>query len=311
MPKPNFFIVGAPKCGTTAMYDYLDQHPNVYMCPLKEPYFFGSDFSGAVSDKFRMSMEEYIALFKGATNQKRIGEASPSYLSSKQAAKEIHAFQPNAKIIIMLRSPVDMLHSMYHHRRFTGDEPRHSFDEAMEAELDEQTLKPNFIPYFSLTNYTESVERYVATFGREQVHVILFDDMRTQLAQVYRDTLYFLDIDPDFEANFEIINASKQVRSHAVEGIMRRLGLTPKQARTSPLYNLATRFLPTRVYQPIIQTALKLYTRPAEKTLMSPTIRQRLQAHFQAEVKALSDLLGRDLSHWVANDSPVVRKEGG
>jgi hypothetical protein len=119
MRKPDFFIVGAPKSGTTAMYFYLKQHPEIFMPERKELHFFGSDF---FAPHFVRDLKDYLKFFEGADNKKRIGEASPWYLYSKRAAFEIKEFNPDADIIIMLRNPVDMMYSLRETLRKKGIE---------------------------------------------------------------------------------------------------------------------------------------------------------------------------------------------
>jgi hypothetical protein len=119
MRKPDFFIVGAPKSGTTAMYFYLKQHPEIFMPERKELHFFGSDF---FAPHFVRDLKEYLKFFEGADNKKRIGEASVWYLYSKRAAFEIKEFNPDADIIIMLRNPVDMMYSLRETLRKKGIE---------------------------------------------------------------------------------------------------------------------------------------------------------------------------------------------
>src|SRR5882672_1680365 len=110
MRKPDCFIVGAPRCGTTAMYTYLGQHPEIFMSARKEPHFFGTDLS---SPALVRDEQQYLSLFAKAQNEKRAGEASVFYLYSQRAAREIHAFCPSARIIIMLRNPVEMMYSLH------------------------------------------------------------------------------------------------------------------------------------------------------------------------------------------------------
>ena len=128
--RPNFFIVGAPKCGTTALHAYLDAHPEIFMSHYKEPRFFGSD----LRQRRRPTKSQYFSCFARARNEKRVGEASVLYLYSKCAAAEIKEFCPEARIIIMLRDPVEMLHSKHSQSIFSGNEVINDFEEALEAE---------------------------------------------------------------------------------------------------------------------------------------------------------------------------------
>ncbi|MFQ5518600.1 MAG: sulfotransferase, partial [Mariprofundus sp.] len=140
MLKPDFFIVGAPKCGTTAMYTYLQAHPDIFMSEVKEPYYFCSDLG---FHRFR-NEQEYLKLFSVASPQQRIGEASTWYLYSSQAAAAIHAFNTDARIIVMLRNPVDMMYSLYSHFLYIGSEETDSFEAALAAE--EERKHGNCIP---------------------------------------------------------------------------------------------------------------------------------------------------------------------
>ena len=133
MRRPDFFIVGAPKCGTTAMIDYLKQHPEVFVPDRKELDFFGRDL---VFKGHRLTEEEYLGFFSRATAEKRAGEGSVWYLHSKTAALEIKDFSPNARIIIMLRNPLDMMYSFHSQRLYNGNEDIENFSAALDAEAE-------------------------------------------------------------------------------------------------------------------------------------------------------------------------------
>jgi hypothetical protein len=241
MRKPDLFIVGAPRCGTTAMYTYLGQHPDVFMATPKEPHFFGTDISapGLVRDE-----QKYLSLFAAARHEQRVGEASVFYLCSRRAAAEIHAFCPSASIIIMLRNPVDMMHSLHSRHLLIAVENIDDFHAALAAEEErKQGLRPPARPYPAETllyremaTYRPQVQRYFDVFGRQSVHVIVFDDFTNDTARVYRETCEFLGVSPDFQPKFPVINANKGARSQTVRkalrsspsGLGRWLGIPPK-----------------------------------------------------------------------------------
>src|SRR3989339_415720 len=133
MRKPDFFIVGAPKSGTTAMCTYLKQHPEIFMPEKKESHFFGTDLN---SPRFIRDKKIYLSLFSKAKDERRVGESSVWYLYSKKAASEIKEFSPSASIIIMLRNPVDMLYSQHSQFLYNGNEDIACFEEALNAEQD-------------------------------------------------------------------------------------------------------------------------------------------------------------------------------
>lgn len=303
-PRPNFFIVGAPKCGTTALYTYLDAHPDVFMPEVKEPNHFGlSDHTGNPS---RFGDEAaYRALFAGATTQRRIGEATPRYLRSAAAARDIHAFAPDAKIIIMLRDPVSLLQSTFWHYRSVGRETARSLADALQQEAARAAghaappsggLKPPV--YRELPCFSAHVRRYFDQFGRENVHVILMDDLRHDTPTVYRQVCTFLGIDPTFAPDFRVVNPSKQVRSEALQRLLVRLNLTPLQLKNSRAAYLMGRVVPRPLRRAGVGLARRLYTAERRQPPIDPDLRRRLQADYRAEVEALAALLGRDLRHW-------------
>ena len=174
--KPNFFIVGAPKCGTTSLHEYLQRHPDVFMPFYKEPHYFGSDLEGSRFRQFRGQPERYLKLFRDARGEQRIGESSPWYLSSRRAAEEIHAYEPQAKIIIMLRNPVDMMYSMWSQFRYSGNEQIETFEAALEAEPERRRGERirraahciSGLYYRDMARFSEQVGRYFELFGRER-----------------------------------------------------------------------------------------------------------------------------------------------
>ena len=132
--RPDFFIVGAPKSGTTALYEYLRQHPQVFMSDPKEPNYFGADVERRRTP--RISLDEYLGYFAGAGDAKRAGEASVRYLHSRTAAQEIAEFAPQGQAIIMLRDPVEMMHAMHGELVYIGAEDIPDFADALAAEDD-------------------------------------------------------------------------------------------------------------------------------------------------------------------------------
>jgi hypothetical protein len=211
MGRPNFFIVGAPKCATSALSEYLKQHPDVFMSEEKEPHYFCTDIK---TPRGIVNEEKYLALFADSGDAKRSGEASVLYLYSENAASEIKAFSPEAKIIIMLRNPVDMMYSWHSERLYVGHETIEDFEAALEAEEDRKkglwnppcdySVKVFF--YRDIARFSAQVKRYFDVFGRNNVHVIIFDDLKKDIAKVYRNTLEFLEIDPTFQPEFPVVN---------------------------------------------------------------------------------------------------------
>ena len=232
MKNPNLFIVGAPKSGTTFLYHYLKQHPDIYFPNFKEPHFFGSDLirrNGA----YNLSLDEYQDLFK--TDKKIIGEASTFYIFSKDAPEEIYNFNPNAKIIIMLRDLVDLVHSLHSQFVFSGDEVIEDFTQALELEdsrlsgnkIPNQTTVVNKLFYTSnILSLPRSIQSFIRYFGRENIKFIDLDDIKKNPKKVYFETLEFLNIDSNLNIpDFKIINKNKTYKSKTVRDFIKKYSI--------------------------------------------------------------------------------------
>jgi hypothetical protein len=295
MRTPDFFIAGAPKCGTTAMHRYLKEHPDVFMSE-KELHFFGSDLVFAST---RLKREDYLGYFVSAAGEKRVGEAAVWYLYSKRAADEIREFCPAARVIIMLRNPVDAMYSLYCQRVYNGNENLESFEMALAAEYNRKrglSLPPNPSNlmgcfYRQAVKFTRQVQRYFLNFGRENVHVIIFDDLQKDVAAVYKDCCEFLGVDRRFQPDFPVVNARQRARS----ALLRDLLHHPPRS----FHWLARALMLRRNRHGGYKGWLKrLNTSHARTAPMKPELRRRLQEEFRGEVQLLSNLLGRDLTYW-------------
>src|ERR1700730_13933843 len=205
---PDFFIVGAPRCGTTALYTYLRKHPEIFMPALKEPDFF-APYRG--KRRRIHTWPDYLALFAEARDEKRIGEASVSYLGSDSAAAALKEFNPQASIIIMLRNPIEVMHSLYYVRKISNLEDQPSFEAALDADANGRRVVE--LPYRERVRFAEQVERYLLIFGREQVHIIIYDDFKRDTAAVYGKVLNFLRVSSDVTTDFSVINGSRRARN--------------------------------------------------------------------------------------------------
>jgi hypothetical protein len=293
--RPNFFIVGAPKCGTTALETYLGRHPDVFMCPLVEPHYFGTDLPFGGRAPFDEG--DYLSLFANARDQRRVGEKSVWYLYSKRAAVEIKTFDPGARIIVMLRNPVDQMHALHGECRFQGSEHIKDFEAALRAEPARRQglgLPPRGMReaclYSAVARYPEQLARYFEVFGRENVHVIIFDDLRAHAASVYRSTLAFLDLPPAADIDLRPENTSHQPRSDRVARMIHE----PPQL----LRRLVRAILPLPARVRVTTRLRRLNRREAPRSPMSAELRRRLQAQFAGDVERLGEMLGRDLTHW-------------
>lgn len=298
MKKPNFFIVGAPKCGTTSLYNYLKQHPEIFMPDvIKEPHYFADDLHFR---KYRITdLEQYLNLFAEAKNEKRIGEASAMYLYSNISAIKIKKFSPSASIIIMLRNPVEMIYSLHSQLLASLDEDIEDFKSALNFEKERKrganiprtlTWAVECLYYRDVAKYAQQVQRYFDVFSRDKVQVIIYDDFKNNTESVYRETLRFLNVRQDFQPVFKVLNPNKMLRNKALQNYLIE---TPQIVRW-----IGKALMPGPIRGKMRETMMKLNTRYVERKPMDPELRKSLIAEFAPEVEQLSELLGRDLSHW-------------
>lgn len=302
MARPDFFIVGAPRCGTTAMYEYLRQHPQIFMPEHKEPIYFGSDLTHLHG---RLSESAYIGLFKHSQPGQRVGEASTWYLFSQTAAREIRDFAPNGQIIIMLRNPVEAMYSLHRELLFYRAEPIQDFEEALGAEEDRKQgrrLGPpgrgEMLYYRDTVRFAEQVERYLNEFGRDQVHIIIFDDFARDPAASHREVLEFLGVDASFAPEFERVNESKRLVNNSLQELIVR--------PPAPIAKLVPLLRRTRLAHKVRAAILMANSRPTKRAPMAPELRRRLTEELAPEVKRLGDLIGRDLSGWSRIEEPAA-----
>ncbi len=302
MRKPNFFIVGAPKCGTTALYTYLINHPNIFMPDVKEPHFFADDFAGY---RYISSEAQYLRLFKGAEERHTaVGEASVFYLYSQTAVRNLRDFEPNAKILVMLRNPLDMLPSLHDQLIWSFRETEPEFARAwqLQAErlqgknLPEHCLAPEHLQYGEVGKFGGQVQRVLNIFPREQVKVILFDDFASDTRAVYEDCLQFLGLESDGRAEFPRVNANRKHRWAALSRFLVHPPFPLSVVKKGLKSIGATKFGLSQIQRSIIQSN----TTPARRAPLEPDFRRELADHFKEDIGLLESLLQRDLSHWTA-----------
>ena len=295
MNKPNFFIVGAPKCGTTAMNDYLQQHPDIFMAP-KELHYFGAD----LETKIKLSEQEYLKYFQNASDKKIVGEASVWYLFSKTAAEEIKKFSPDARILIMLRNPVDVIYSMHSQNLYDGNEDVKDFEKAIELDNDRKkginlANAVDFYkmpPYKDSVRFSEQVKRYFNAFEKSNVHIIIYDDFAANPATLVNETLVFLGLNNDFLVNYEIVNPNKQIKSFRLHRVIKK--------PSEKLKKLARILLPAKKLRYHIMKAFTNWNISAGKrSEMSQPLRQKLQAELKDDILLLSHLIDKDLTGWL------------
>ncbi len=297
MSKPNFFIVGAPKCGTTALSEYLREHPNIYMCEPKEPHFFDYDF-----EEYRVvkTLDHYLALFDASSSEHiAIGDASACYLYSSVALKEIYQFDPQAKIIVMLRNPIDLAYSYHSQLFYASDENEPDFEKAwrlQDIRKEGKKIPPRcrdsaLLQYAAVARLGEQVERLLTIFPREQIEIILFDDFAKNTKEVYDRILKFLEVPNDNRTDFKRINQNKNHKLKAVGSFSER----PPKLLTTMIMQVKKLLGIERLY--LLDAVRHLNNKVQTRKPLAASFRAELIAEFEPDIRKLSQLLNQDLSH--------------
>lgn len=306
MRWPDFFIVGAPKCGTTTLYEALRCHPQVFMPVVKEPHFFSPDLPAPpyLSDK-----ASYLALFSPARVDQQIGEASVYYLYSRRAAGLIRQQNPLAKIIIMLRDPVDLVHSLHSQSLYNCDEDLTDLAEALAAETDRHqgrripatTRLPHTLLYRAIVDLEPQVKRFLDAFGEDQIHVIFFEDLKDSPASVFAGCLAFLGVDARVPMQATWANPNTTLRSPILERLVKR----PTYVR-----GLVKRAAPG-IYSALYRWFHRANAVTRPRVAMEPTLRAQLRREFTPGIQALGLLTHRDLSSWTREEEGIGARVRG
>ena len=312
MTLPNFFIVGAPKAGTDELYYHLDQHPQIFMSPLKEPCFFSSEirpehfhpslrgqaermaadtrryldegmpgkrFGGIVS-----SLDDYQLLFSRATDQKAVGEGSVCYLWSKSAPLAIASTLPRARIIIVLMDPAERAFRQYL-KSLSDGTVGHSFRVHLEAALRHGSELGLYHPFLQFGNYFEQVRLYRDHFPAGQLHLSLYEDLSADRQAWFRSVLSFLGVDREFVP--EHVEIPSQPHVPRLVGVSHAL-------RTCGIGRAMKHLFPQRV-RSLVKRALSRAGMPR----LRPEDRAILVDYYRNDILELQDLLGRDLQAWL------------
>lgn len=289
MIKPNFLIIGSPKCGTTSLYHYLGQHPNIEFSKVKEPkYFSFKDLNLNFNKKStKIALEQlknstikdidsYLELFSGLNSQ-YIGEASPNYFHFEPAAKNIFEFNPDMKMIVILRNPIDRLYSDWKHNVRMGYEPEYSFKKSLS--LIEKRKANNYPPYFNYLekgDYSKHLKRYYSLFSKKQIKVILYDDFKLNPNNVCNNVISFLGV----KNKFKFETSKIYIKSSVIKK-----------------NNMLTKLLPY-----IQRLSYRIYgffkNRNTISEVMSKSNREIALNYYKKDIQELETLINRDLSSW-------------
>lgn len=288
---PDFYHIGAYKAASTSLHYYLSQHPDIYMASEKGGNYLAFAGNTPKDDRpfgQRITRErDYRALFSAYGGERIIGESSPHYLVSAAACRRIHELRPDARLIVVLRNPVDTIHARYLMRRRNG-----TIDEDFATVLtaDEQRLADG--PgrsrlHLDTAFHSRHLQRYLQAFPKEQIHLRLFDDLQHDLAGELRRLFAFLDVDPDFvPGNERHYNRSGIPRGRWMKFVMRQRRRLPRAVR---------QIVPARARS----LAMEQLSRHLRRPDLPARERQRLVALYRDDILSLQQLAERDLSHWL------------
>jgi hypothetical protein len=293
---PNFLIVGAAKAGTTSLYEYLRQHPDIFVPNhFKEPTYFVNPLGAW---KAPVCFETYLNLFKDGEGKKAIGEASTAYLASEESPEWIRSALHEVKIIIGLRNPAKRAFSHYMFNVMKGWEDADSFEKALDREPlrlknpSHLTCRHHFPPdffYFKNGLYFQQVKRYIDIFGKDRVMVYLFEDLVKRPLSVCREVFDFLNVDPQFVPSIAVHNEGRKPVSTTLQFWF----YTKAEKLKSRTEWYSWRLF--RVYRKlmIVNTFL------GKKSRLSEALYDSLMAKYRSDIHQLESLLNRDLSIWL------------
>jgi hypothetical protein len=304
MKEPNFFIVGVPKCGTTALSQYLKEHPQIFLTSPKEPAYFARHVfvrngpEGA--PEHRVLFDAYLELYAAAGPEHiAVGEATPIYLQSDRAMKDLRDRFPHAKIIVMARNPVEIARSLHGQKLKENEEIEPDFAKAWQLQslraegrgLDHHPQQPEMLQYGWLASIGTQLETVLKLFRRDQVKVLMQEDLEADPAAVYEDTLEFLGVPSDGRRSFPVVNESRAYGSFYV-----RIALESTPRSIMAPYIVMKRALGLE------SRSLGLRRWARERFSRRPTIkksfRSELITHFEPEMRKFERLLDREFPEW-------------
>jgi len=302
--NPHFFIVGGPRCGTTSLSRCLKKHPHVCFSKPKEPHYF-SQLNGKTSlESMRTDyLDRYFSSFQ--PKHRVMGEGSTSYLYSEKAIRAILEFNPQAKFIAMVRNPMEMVYSFHYRLLYILEEDQVDFHKAWDLQdaraqgkhLPRLCRNPNMLQYAEVGRFGKYVEQMYQLVGPEKCMVIIFDDLKNNMLDVYKNVLSFINLDYDGQTEFPQRMMSKTYKFH---WLSRLLWHPPKRVEQAvrklekPPTGVKDQFTIKWVINKIKQfNVIKKPLPPLE-----PQMRALLQESFSNDIDKLGKLLHRDLSHW-------------
>ena len=288
MRYPNFLIIGAPKAGTTSLYHYLQQHPDIQFAEMKEPKFFsfglnGVDFRGhekgvnLIERTTITDLTSYLQLFNSLT-AKNIGEASPNYFHFKGAEEKIYEFIPDVRMVLILRNPIERIYSDWKHNVRMGWEPVKNFKRVLEITPKRMECKKT-LPYYDYLNkgcYASHLKRFYKFFKKEQIKIIFYEDFKKETNHICNEIISFLGIDQEY--------------TFRTDKVYMKSNFTPKSMR---LFKLTKRI---KKYSPRLTRVLNFLNSIPEE--LGDREKIFLFEYYKDEIEELEKLIGRNLPEW-------------
>ncbi|NOY52921.1 MAG: sulfotransferase domain-containing protein [Deltaproteobacteria bacterium] len=310
---PNFLIIGAQKSGTTSLYHYLRQHPEIYMSPEKEPRFFA--FEGDKSGRYPYtSLKTYEKLFDNVQSEKAVGEGSTYYLFSRKAPSRIKHYIPDIKMIAVLRNPIERAYSQYLFLIREGREQRTDFRQVIQDEKYLMDTAPTKSIYLARGLYGEQIQRYLALFSKEQLRIYLYDHFKTQPLSILQDIFSYLSVDtefvPDISLNYNVSVIPRNKTIHLLLGFI---------SGRDRIKSFIVRYMPQVFYVRIIKPGVNFLLgtlrsrKPYRPPPMPNDLRCRLADFYAPDIALLEKILDIDLAGWISPGQAIMEspKNGG
>jgi hypothetical protein len=299
MKIPDFFIIGAPKCGTTALSEYLGQHPNICFSHVKEPHFFSDDIPSykidrTLADYLRRNFSHF-----DARRHRAMGEGSVFYYFSDVAVPNILDANPSARFVYAVRNPVDMVYSLYSQYCYSYMEDIGSFEDAWNAQqqraagcnIPRRCYEPHFLQYRTMGLLGQRLKALKSIIPAGQLLVVAFDDLVSNPRQVYEDVLAFLGVPTDGRSMFPVVNENKVRRSRALGYLSTSVPRWLHNGIRDLKHAAGISHVPLNILARISE-------KPAKRPPLSEAFRKHLVAEFERDVCLLEQQLGRHFDQW-------------
>tara|TARA_B100000035_G_C20994458_1_gene551797 strand:+ start:633 stop:1520 length:888 start_codon:yes stop_codon:yes gene_type:complete len=288
--KPTFFIIGAPKCGTTSLHHYLSSHSQITMSMPKEPHYFSTDIeNGGIRNK-----EEYLDCFSHSSKKTvAVGESSTLYLYSKIAVKNIYDFNKESKLIVMIRNPIEIARSFHQVALKVFGETETNFQKAWFLEKDRESgvkipkgcIDRQLILYGNIASIGKQIERLLFQIPLKNIHFILYDDFKRSTKHEYIKVLRFLKVSNEVPMNFPLHNKSQRIKNETVTKLTNHASYFKKKLKIKTRFNVANKIHKANITDQPLDKLPKNFLLEMDK-------------FFEYDINLLSQLIKKDLSKW-------------